>query len=457
MNKDIEMKERMINSKKKYKRHRVYAVLFVILLILLACGGALFYKISEDNKYIFLYKAIEKQVVGSDYDDSFEIEEDTLVLVNGFKMPKNKALIITKNGGLVNGIVSGKLQYIDKMPKDDFYKATDLYTDKSKTLYLSEVGGTAYSFTKDGIKGASITNDCVLQADNVSLFDNNVDKKYNIVKAKNLKGEEVEVPILTSSIGNVIGIDVNKGETYLLEEILLSKNSIKNQTVGEDGDIFDTTEVAGKIGFVYIKIGSSSYSKENNFSIIPNVIYSTYAAVCEKYQIPYGFYYYSTAITEEEANKEYDTIVERLSELENSKYNVLPIAIDVELADDLKKDRQVGHDVTSVKAVLANKLYEKYGKTVLYTSGRTASIEKENRIIDLVAYKSAIKEKLNLWTPAARLTNGTLGKLSAQYLEELSGYADTVFEQSHLDLDDKNGFDYDIDFMTKALFTNLVK
>ena len=50
-----------------------------------------------------------------------------------------------------------------------------------------------------------------------------------------------------------------------------------------------------------------------------------------------------------------------------------------------------------------------------------------------------------------------MGKVTTTYYEDILSQADTLFEQTHLDLSDKNGFDYDIDLMSKSVFAKLVK
>ena len=462
------MDEKEVRSKlndKRIKRARtaVFIMVLVPLLIVLTIL-AIIIKISIDNKYIFLYKVSsdkENITVYRDDDDDFNIKNGTLVLIKGFKKPNNKAIIITENQGLVNGNIGGNnLELIDKILVEDFYKYTNIYVDDQKQLYIVSDNKEGISISKTGIRDAVVDDKMKLRADRVSLFDNQVEPSslnQITVKAKNSSGEEVEIKTYTKPNEQLVGIDVNKGETYLLEEILLSNNRINNTTVIEE-DTYDTSIVSGKIGFVYLKLGSSSYSVEKDYQTIDYVLYESYAAVCDKLKIPYGFYYYSTAVTQEEADKEYDAIVKRLDSLKTKKYNVLPIAIDVELADNYNKDRQFGKNVTQVKAYLANKLYEKYGKTVLYTSGKTASSLSEKRILDLVEYRNATQEKsLNIWLPTARLMSGIMGKVTTTYYEDILSQADTLFEQTHLDLSDKNGFDYDIDLMSKSVFAKLVK
>jgi hypothetical protein len=460
---DKELRRRM--KKRKNKRKNVIKLIIaLIFLCIIAAIAGFFIKVSIDNKYIFLCKVVtdsDSIVAYREDNDDFDVANDTLVLIKGFKNPTNKGYVITKNAGLASGTIGGKyLEEIDKILIEDFYKYFNIYVDEKNKFYLSDDAGNGIVISDKGIAKTTIDKKLTLRAERVCLFDNNVELvglNLFTTSGKNSSGENVEIKTYAKPNEEIVGIDVNKGETYLLEEILMSNNRINNSTTIE-GDKYDTTIVSGRIGYVYIKIGSSSYSVEKDFQIIDNVLYTSYAEVCDKYKIPYGFYYYSTAITEEEADKEYDAIVKRLDSLTTKKYNVLPLTIDVELADNLKMDRQYGKNVTGVKAYLANKLYEKYGKTVLYTSGKTASTLSENKILDLVEYRNATKEKaLNVWLPTARLMSGEMGKVTKTYYEDILSQSDTLFQQTHLDLSDKNGFDYDIDIMSKTVFNKLVK
>ena len=449
-------------SKKTKKSKHVVRNIFVFISLLIICfilGYGII--IAQDNKYVFLYQLESDTYARSPYNDDFDVPEDSLVLINGFMNSRESALIITKHGGLVNGDISTKdLKRIDKILKEDFNQYVDLYVNNKNKIVLSKENGEGILLTKDGIEKINIDKTYTLRAQRISIFGNNVELGKDVkVKAKNSNGEEVSVETYSNDIENVIGIDVNKGEAYLLEEILYSNNIIPKSIVDpeEPTEKYDTTVVSGRIGFVYIKLGSSSYSKEKEFQIIDNAVYSSYAAICERYKIPYGFYYYSTAINEEEANKEFDIIVSRLDKINNKKYNVLPFAIDVELANKYQEDRQFGINVSKVKAYLSDKIFDKYGKVVLYTSGKTAAASSDKAILDLVEYNNLTKSDLNIWMPTARLRSGLMGPVTEQYYNDIKLQAKILFQQTHLDLNDKNTFDYDIDYMNKSVFTKLAK
>lgn len=88
--------------------------------------------------------------------------------------------------------------------------------------------------------------------------------------------------------------------------------------------------------FVMFKLGATYTSSRyktatlasDNFTCLDKI--RSMVAICEENHVPYGFYYYSQAITEKDADIEADFIREALSQIGTSKYNVLPFAIDVE-------------------------------------------------------------------------------------------------------------------------------
>ena len=135
----------------------------------------------------------------------------------------------------------------------------------------------------------------------------------------------------------VTGIDVTPDYMSIgnFEEILKGNISIASNT-----GIGTIRNLGNKPDFIYIKLGATGYG--NNFVIagqggnseknLQKRINTTmsFANACEEYSVPYGFYYYSQAINEEETKKEIDYISRALSNTEKLKYHVLPLAIDIE-------------------------------------------------------------------------------------------------------------------------------
>lgn len=85
--------------------------------------------------------------------------------------------------------------------------------------------------------------------------------------------------------------------------------------------------------FVFLKIGATIEKgefkiSEKNDTYIDEV--AKRASACEKYSVPYGFYYFCQATTEEEVEKEVKEIKRLYSQVGTSEYNVLPLMLDFE-------------------------------------------------------------------------------------------------------------------------------
>ena len=171
-------------------------------------------------------------------------------------------------------------------------------------------------------------------------------------------GSRVIDGINVNSSGNVTGIDISTIKPDDLKSLL--QNGIPEKVYSKNGS-FDTSQYSGNINFVYIKLGASPYGN-GDFSPLEYNDYEQQVAICEELGIPYGFYYYSTALTIEEAQIELDCIKQRLEDLRKKfdmKNNKLEIAVDIELND--KNDRQYDGNIkkqTEAKAALINGILE---------------------------------------------------------------------------------------------------
>ena len=214
-----------------------------------------------------------------------------------------------------------------------------------------------------------------------------------------------------SKNGGIIGIDVSESVTPdILEEMLKSNNTIGNETKSKFYEnSADTSEIVGKINYVYIKIGASDVEDGSIYRQENQTLYKEQARICEKYGVPYGFYYYSTCINETEAQLEADYINDSISVLENRKYNLLPVAIDFEkYADQYGNiiDRQLienedGYeDLTEVKASLSEAVAEKQGNILLYVQGDLISDNSNTKILDIKRYNEILGDKFaGIWMP----------------------------------------------------------
>lgn len=129
-------------------------------------------------------------------------------------------------------------------------------------------------------------------------------------------------------------------------------------------------------------------------------------AVCEKHQVPYGLYYYSQALSKEEADQEIEWIKNKLgiiSELGDLKYNLLPFYLDYEIGDfdqnsrvrqnyeKLNSDEDKGKSITSVLDYELSKLRDTLGTEVcLYSDHNTLGV-----CFDINEFTDENKE--NIW------------------------------------------------------------
>lgn len=275
-----------------------------------------------------------------------------------------------------------------------------------------------------------------------------------------------------SKNGDIVGIDIAEGITAKqLEEMIKSNNMIQNQTTSEQSEgIVDTSEISGKINYVYIKIGASGYGNEGRIVLQNNPnFFREQARVCEKYGIPYGFYYYSTCITEDEAKREAAYINDAINLLDEREYNVLPTAIDFERHTNEKtgeiEDRQYGEgDLTESKALLAKLVSEKQGNVILYTSGFLISDNSSEKQIDWNKYNQIVGENnRGLWLPAMISDKVgeyfSLSKSDREYfipIMQSSGksYFEQVILDTHTNVPDDEKID--IDLIQEDTFKTLI-
>ena len=86
---------------------------------------------------------------------------------------------------------------------------------------------------------------------------------------------------------------------------------------------------------VIFKIGSTGWGKTFKFATTTDQKnLEECVKICERRGIPFGFYYYSQAISQDEAIKELDHLSKLLARYDEYKCNVLPVSIDVENKDD---------------------------------------------------------------------------------------------------------------------------
>ena len=247
-----------------------------------------------------------------------------------------------------------------------------------------------------------------------------------------------EVQYSTNASGNITGIDVSKMSANDLRNLLQGQIP---KTVDTAHGSFDSSQLAGDINYVYMKIGASTYNK-GDITPLPYDNYIEQVQVCEELGVPYGFYYYSTAITVEEAELELACIQERLENLREQydlKCNKLEIAVDFELSG--ANDRQYKGNIkekTEAKAALINGLLQQglCKDVLIYGPSRVMKSSQADQIIDLEYLHSKLDnpDAVKMWLCSLQRQNGDMKKdLEADiaYIES-QGFS-TVAVQAILD------------------------
>ena len=119
--------------------------------------------------------------------------------------------------------------------------------------------------------------------------------------------------------------------------------------------------------------------------------------------------------------------------MESRKYNLLPLAIDVELASG-SADRQWGKDVTEAKAYLANLIEPTQGKTILYGGGRSISSSSPECVLNIDRYNELLESgETNVWLATPRTDEGGISTDTQEYISTISKDADIAISQTVLD------------------------
>ena len=365
---------------------------------------------------------------------STQLKDGTVFITEGNLMDNNttthKIYTFNNSGTIVSGYIEKKYAthsavvdskhsniYIVKEEKGANLRSAPEITPDNRR------GTIPYKSLVVGDAGNSWTNVIYLTSDSIKngyVSSELLEKKTNLFsKDKDIHNKDNEPTIkYVVEKGEVFGIDVSGICEKQLRKLLTGEVEIPNKIPATRSGNVDISEYTHKKpNFVYIKLGASKmFSTEISPSVSPD--YQALASVCEELGVPYGFYYYSTCITKEEAKKEADLIKENLAKLTEQKYNLLPFAIDVEVfifkdlpakhkpKADSKKDRQYNRpmkEVTSSKAELANLLEPTTGKTTLYTNRNATDDEWASRFIDIKQYQQEIRTgESHIWFVAPK-------------------------------------------------------
>lgn len=248
------------------------------------------------------------------------------------------------------------------------------------------------------------------------------------------------------------GIDIENKTNYIAFEKLLKNNNYYSDD--ERG-----LKVNCKPSFVIIKLGATGYGtkfgKDNiAFAPVEEANLERLVNLCEEYEIPFGFYYFSQAITINEAEKEVEHIKKLSDKYKNYTHNILPIYYDYELSSNdtrLATYAKKGHkeELTNVLNYAMNKLRLETEKEVcLYTDGNALGfIFDYNKLDDI--------NKKNPWIVEAS-NEGHSNRLAEKYPEVVENMG---MRQIKLDKEfgNEEKVKMDLNLMNKDYFENILK
>ena len=128
----------------------------------------------------------------------------------------------------------------------------------------------------------------------------------------------------------------------------------------------DFSKVKNNCDGIILRLGYTGYGSGK---IVYDKMFKTYLAEIEKYQIPYGIYYFPCSITKDEALAEADFIVRNAKQLNLS---IEPIYLDSEVADSVKKQGRADNlskaKRTELLRTIADRLKQAGFKVGVYAS-----------------------------------------------------------------------------------------
>lgn len=235
-------------------------------------------------------------------------------------------------------------------------------------------------------------------------------------------------------------------------------------SIGDYEEIFKgNISIPGSYGYgekiegVMIKIGATGYAYDE-FSIASGQNRINWARslinLCEKYKIPYGTYYYTQAINEEETRKEIEYILGIFDGMGELEYNLLGLAVDVENSNNeepcrmlryARKSEENRQKLTELKIDMMEELIARTGQEVILYSDRHAL----KSIIDYTKLGPEVFERM--W-----LVNHSDGG-HVDDLEKMGVLEESSFWQVEVDEPFIKNKDMDLSIITKERFQELMK
>ena len=358
-----------------------------------------------------------------------------------------QAIAITADGNLVQGYIPE--EYLKRVK---VLRRNDLKVERQEELLVAQVDTSKDGGVNLNLRPEPGSTEKIIEIPNGSKIEVSGEKvqkgertwvkvKYKDQNEKIYEGWVVEEYLSyleqenqnkTISLSNISlnkegttsGIDVSSANPKELEKII--KNGIPNTVSTRDYQDVNISKRSGDVNFVYIKLGASGYGS-GKLDIIENYDgYIEQIKVLEENRIPYGFYYYSTAITKAEAKEEARHIKKVIKELKgkyNLKHDLLDVVVDFEIANE--EDRHYDeprNQVSEAKAHLINLLMEDGSGVTIYIAPRAYSSRLAERIIDMKVFREALKEpdKVTIWLCSSVNAKGKDSSKLATYEKELT-------------------------------------
>lgn len=477
--------KRRVNNKPKTKKgSRGFWSKKGALLTALAITAAarfLYGKSSEQDEYTRMATAFD--IENDEYENSIPISRDgsivatveggSIVFIEGKDGDNVNIKSISEDGEMVEGYTSEEyLKETGKIKTDELesysyiYKVIDLdghlNVRSEKNLDDESKMGKLYSeelvLGKEPMKADE--NDIswipILYDDNGEFKNAYISSDYVRIIGR-VNGKEAEGNVITkqeekqlldglrvNENGQVIGIDVSDGVSpEQLEELITNPNAIPskgyrdeyNEQTKETQQVeYNLSDLQGKINYVILKIGARGFGEEGKM-IDYGDIYVKQAEVCEKYGIPYGFYFFSTAMTYREAEEEVDYFKNALDKLDdNRKYNLIPAVIDSEPA---KGFRTYKEELTDVIALELNELEKTTGKPMLYTMGPNVASFSAERNIDIEKLNEHLESgPATFWLSSHRMTDNS-DVYGPEYLRDVQEQTSIAIIQTANDIYNK--------------------
>ncbi len=336
---------------------------------------------------------IDDKLVSGYMSDNYLLDKDTIddnirrFIVN---TGNSSILLKLRDSASINGNIITTLD-----------NGTDVFTYQT---YLDECNNSSEdSSGRKWLKVYTLSNDVGYVAydyleqinENKDIPEENEDtKEKEEISNTNLDGDEISIDFASEgSKDGYLVIDVNSDAitSSQLENLLKQDVAYDTSSSSAIYGVAYPIQVTTRPKAVIIKMGATGYA--NPFSIIDISKYQSkvndLADVCEKYDIPYGFYYFSQATNNNEADDEKDYIVKMYQSLGGRNYNILPLYLDVETNGNRYRNSLHG-DITNVVNHEASELRKELNRDIAIYSEHNAL----NSIINYDNLDSEVKDDI---------------------------------------------------------------